>query len=449
MSDNNNNNNNGESSRTSMVEPLIIRLLLTSDLPRKRSNSYEFAGRTYIGYSELAFNLAKVCKRWFKLVSCSINSVDIVQFVTNNDNTDLSALLMMIRGEQTTKQKFPIVNKLQSLTIRGGNQANITRELIETLVDEQKEGKLDGITSSIEHVFAFTFGMGDIPSDFYDMLENCQSVFPSLDSLSLYRDDRQEEAGSPLYLFLVDLPCFNYIKYLNCQIQRDTEDDNEESSSELLTALSKNPFLKFLDLTMKEGMSIGRLVYYFASWSTLEYIKIQCYTGVGDMTQEGLDALYMVMRENNKLKDVNFGNLGLDEMSLDTKDGIQQALAANKCIINLDVNYSLFYTKTKSTNIISQTVQQFKLVHKSFQEFNDQCKYETVTDSILEIISGNTHPNLTNMHITFVVGGEELDQFKQRVVDALSTNTTLRSFSYNTFCGGTISPSTALRFPTS
>ncbi|KYQ88516.1 hypothetical protein DLAC_11238 [Tieghemostelium lacteum] len=433
------NDNVYTSSRTSMVEPLIIRLLLTSDLPRRPSNSYYLAGRTYIGYTKEAFNLARVCKRWFKWVSGSLNSVDIAQFYSK----DLSPLLMMIRGEQTTKQKFPIINKMQSLTIRG---FNFTNELIEILVKEQKEGHFDGITSSLEHIYAHTYGMGQIPIDFYDMLEDCKSLFPSLDSLSLYRRDDQEEYGSPTQLFLLDLPCFGNFKYLHCQIQRDTEDDNEESSEELLEALSRNPYLKYLDLTMQEGVSIGRLPYYFASWSNLEYLKIQCYTGFGDIGQEGLDILSMLIRENNKLKEVYLGNLGLDEMSFETKEGIQQALAVNKCITNLDVNYSLFYTKTKSTNIISQVVKQFKLVHKSFQDFNDQCDYQTVTDSIIDIISLNTHPNLTSMDITFILGDDEKpDQFKQRLVDALSTNTTLQSFSYNIVANGKINPSTTLR----
>ncbi|KYQ90887.1 hypothetical protein DLAC_07758 [Tieghemostelium lacteum] len=433
------NDNVYTSSRTSLVEPLIIRLLLTSDLPRRPSNSYYIAGRTYIGYTKEAFNLARVCKRWFKLVSGSLNRVDIDQFYS--EDTDLSPLLMMIRGEQTTKQKFPIINKMQSLTI-SGHFEDVTNKLIETLVKEQKEGHFDEITSSLEHVYADTYGMDQIPSDFYDMLEICKSLFPSLDSLTLYRRDHQEESGSPTQIFLWDLPYFDNFKYLDCKIYREAG-DNEENLEDILNALSKNLHLKYLDLTISQGVSTFRLACYFAAWSNLEYLKIKCAYGFCNLNQKELNTFSRLIRENNKLKEVYLGKLRLKEMSFEKKEGIQQALAVNKCITNLDVNYSLFYTKTKSTNIISQVVKQFKLVHKSNQDLND---YQTVTDSIIDIISLNTHPNLTSMYITFILGdGEKPYQFKQRLVDALSTNTTLQSFSYNIVADGKINPSTTLR----
>ncbi|EGG19027.1 hypothetical protein DFA_02270 [Cavenderia fasciculata] len=439
--------------------PVLIQNKIIDLLVNERSEVFE---KTYITFTDELYQLAKVNKRWFALISSRIDQVSVRE-LTNKpfkpSGRKVHPLIKLLKVQQS--DKYSIIRRLKSLLLdikpaTTQEEANCINEMFRKIALQEKFP----FTSSLEHIY-FPTGWWDE----YDIAEDFErfftedymrkysrgskttglgfkmtKIFANLSSITLTLDYETRDGYTMLAMIETIKQHMTQVKNLSWSIETGSDGEGSEYDSfEPLWDHSTTNFnLEQLSIDCY-GMQMKHLYNVFRKESKLIFFKAGAYRGRAQLESnaDDLDMAVESIKTNSTLTSLKLGKLYLTN---DEKIRIQKALAFNQTITNLSICQYLFGVSPSSpsisTDILSQSLIEFKYI-----ELTDDLN---VINSIIKIIETNSHPNLKSIGIKMdKTNGDK--QLEDRFTKALKANTTLDTFKFKYLYSFRRRPSIELR----
>ncbi|EGG19036.1 mutY like protein [Cavenderia fasciculata] len=427
--------------------PVLIQNKIIDLLVNERSEVFE---KTYITFTDELYQLAKVNKRWFALISSRIDQVSVRE-LTNKpfkpSGRKVHPLIKLLKVQQS--DKYSIIRRLKSLLLdikpaTTQEEANCINEMFRKIALQEKFP----FTSSLEHIYFPTgwWDEYDIAEDFerfftedYMRKYSCTSkttglgfkmtkIFANLSSMTLTLDYETRDGGTMLGMIKTIKEHMTQVKNLSWSIEcgSDGEGSEYDSFEPLWDHSTTNFNLEQLSIDCY-GMKMKHLYNVFREESKLAFFKAAHY--VLKSNTDDLDMAVDSIKTNSTMTSLKLKNI-YSNLTNDEKIKIQKALASNQTITNLSICQDLFgVSSSNSTDILSQSLIEFQYFESTQFNISEPLNNLNVINSLIMIIETNSHPNLKSIGIR--MDKDYLDkQLKDRFIKACKSNTTLDTFKF-------------------
>ncbi|EFA76258.1 hypothetical protein PPL_10019 [Heterostelium album PN500] len=335
----------------------IVRYLLYDDPDRSRDDCSEY---TY--FRRWMFKIAFVCKEWFAMVRDTVDGLHAIELWRYDDADRIIG--DWISGVPSSK--YSIIQTVRALSISEDTNSTYSMEAI--LFGYEEEGNED--------------------KDDKDTEQNEEPRVSPLRHITLYADQEDAEYYTDLAMDALQLPKYRLINSVTLRGMYTSEDnvssifmngirklenikkinvlvntEVEETCRNTWRLASLCTHLTSITIDTKYGLEIEYLPGFF-SQPLLEHLdisdhEVDLWNKIEDGRKSIPTDLYNLISGNKSIK-----SLSLVFHSPESPQYVEMlfdALSQNKCITDLSLDYSLFYTSTIRTNILSQTLKSLKL----------------------------------------------------------------------------------------
>ncbi|EGG19745.1 hypothetical protein DFA_00323 [Cavenderia fasciculata] len=375
-----------------IIQSEIIEYILSQDV------TIAFKKRYYKYTRTVTYQLAMVSKHWFNAVSSMISAIWTHDIFSN----DVSILVRMMLSQSN---QYSIIKQLRSLSL--GVNAGYIQNAFFDLVDGILKQRINENQPSmpLEHILVVPSFMTrhDLIVAFAKALDTTQrSLFPSLNitfHLPPYdqelddedEDEDEEEEYSPEEAMevaekILDT-CRGVKNIKKIRIYQPPSDKRPDEYStfgtqDLWDTAIRLPHKTHLQGDLSYGLAPGMLFEVFSKEHDEDSNEIE-YFWASDKEPPGnvyahedrigmaekyagyptfVEELFTLIRECKKVKYFNIYRVTPNNTEIDIKQGYMEAFRDNTVMTTLKLNYEFFFTSIISTNILSQSLERFKII---------------------------------------------------------------------------------------